>query len=327
MPHTIFVSSTFIDLQPHRKAAWETLSEFDVAVRGMEQFGARTETPLQTCLAEVDQADIYVGIIAFRLGSIESQSGKSYTQLEYERALSYNKDIFIYLIDEENALIKFEYIDQGESLEKLNSFKRILRSRHTIETYKDEVDLAKKLKRDLDRHVAPRELKLFGGDEFTESKLNLATFLLLPKTVAGIEVRLKVRTLGEPYPASRAVCMAFNFEFGATLGVPIEVVMPEGLSSTDLFDLYVDGKHAVDLLPIKKDCLIDGYMKLHFSASDVSHARARFRTKVEYPDSLFKGNAFENLLGKPVHYEADTRLALELSKILQVTRPPAHELS
>lgn len=100
MQHTIFVSSTFVDLQSHRKAVWDTLAEFDVAVRGMEQFGARTETPLQTCLFEVDQADIYVGIIAFRLGSIESQSGKSYTQLEYERALTRSKEILIYLVDE-----------------------------------------------------------------------------------------------------------------------------------------------------------------------------------------------------------------------------------
>ncbi len=95
MRRTVFVSSTFQDLQVHRKAVWEVLETFDVVVRGMEQFGARGGTPLQTCLVEVEQADIYVGIIAFRHGSIEPTSGKSYTQLEYERALELSKEVLI----------------------------------------------------------------------------------------------------------------------------------------------------------------------------------------------------------------------------------------
>lgn len=323
MQHTIFVSSTFVDLQSHRKAVWDTLAEFDVAVRGMEQFGARTETPLQTCLFEVDQADIYVGIIAFRLGSIESQSGKSYTQLEYERALTRSKEILIYLVDEANAPTYFKDIDQGEALEKLNSFKRILRERHTVETFKDKDDLAKKLKRDIEHNVTPKELKIAAGDEFAESKMWLQSFLLLPKTVAGIDVRLKVRISGEPYLASNAVCQTFNFEFGATFGIPVEVVMPEGISCADVFDLYVDAKHAETILPIKEDDFIDGYMRLHFSPADVGDARALYRSKIEYPNSPFQIGGLNSVLGRPVHYEADARLALELSKAVKVTRTPA----
>ena len=74
-PKTVFISSTYKDLSQHRRAIWEVLTKFDVNVRGMEQFGARTTGPLETCLAEVGQSDVYVGIIAFRLGSIEPQSG------------------------------------------------------------------------------------------------------------------------------------------------------------------------------------------------------------------------------------------------------------
>lgn len=156
MPSTVFVSSTFVDLQSHRKATWEALQAFDVNVRGMEQFGARTETPLQTCIAEVEQSDIYVGIIGFRLGSIEPTSGKSYTQLEYERALALSKYILVYLIDEQNAKIPRRSIDVGESLERLDVFKKILRERHTIDTFVDEADLVTKLSRDLQRHALLR---------------------------------------------------------------------------------------------------------------------------------------------------------------------------
>src|SRR5690606_18535532 len=131
----VFVSSTYIDLRSHRKAAWELLSKFNVTVRGMEQFGARTETPLQTCLLEVEQSDIYVGIIGFRLGTVEPGSGKSYTQIEYERAMNLSKEVFIYLADEENSTVPFKHIDKGEDFEKLEAFKRVLRDRHTVDTY------------------------------------------------------------------------------------------------------------------------------------------------------------------------------------------------
>jgi Domain of unknown function (DUF4062) len=91
-------------LRQHRRAVWEVLKKFDVNVRGMEQFGARTSGPLDTCLAEVGQSDVYVGIIAFRLGSIDAESHQSFTELEYEHAVALKKDILIYLADEDAAI-------------------------------------------------------------------------------------------------------------------------------------------------------------------------------------------------------------------------------
>ena len=91
MKKTVFISSTFEDLADHRRAVWQLLEDFNASVRGMEQFGARPDAPLQTCLAEVEQSDVYVGIIAFRAGSIDTETGKSFTQLEYEHALQSRK--------------------------------------------------------------------------------------------------------------------------------------------------------------------------------------------------------------------------------------------
>ena len=67
---TVSISSTFEDLREHRRAVWDVLEGFEVSVRGMEQFGARSETPLETCLAAVEQSDVYVGLLAYRLGSV-----------------------------------------------------------------------------------------------------------------------------------------------------------------------------------------------------------------------------------------------------------------
>src|ERR1035437_3358519 len=105
MKKTVFISSTYIDLKEERKKVWDCLEKFDVVVKGMEQFGAQKSDPLTTCLTEVEQSDIYVGIIGMRYGSEDIKCGKSFSQLEYEKAIELNKEILIYLIDEERSLV------------------------------------------------------------------------------------------------------------------------------------------------------------------------------------------------------------------------------
>src|SRR5260370_33120222 len=131
---TIFISSTYKDLCQHRRAVWDVLTKFDVNVRGMEQFGARTSGPLETCLAEVGQSDVYVGIIAFRLGSIDAESRQSFTELEYEHAVALKKDILIYLADEDAAIFPFSALDTDSKRKaQLLSFKKRLLDQQTVD--------------------------------------------------------------------------------------------------------------------------------------------------------------------------------------------------
>ncbi len=74
MGKTVFISSTFDDLRNYRKRVWDLLNNYEVNIRGMERFGARTEAPLDTCLVEVGQADIFFGIIGFRFGSLDEET-------------------------------------------------------------------------------------------------------------------------------------------------------------------------------------------------------------------------------------------------------------
>jgi hypothetical protein len=146
MRKTVFVSSTFLDLAEHRHAIWDLLSTFDVNVRGMEAFGARTETSIETCLAEVEQSDVYIGLIGFRLGSIDESSGKSFTQCEYERARELNLKILIYLRDEDCTLRPKDMDLETMPRERLLSFKRKLLENHTVDKFDGSADLITKLK-------------------------------------------------------------------------------------------------------------------------------------------------------------------------------------
>ena len=278
MKRTVFISSTYQDLAAHRRAVWNVLGKFSVAVRGMEQFGARTEGPLETCLAEVEQSDIYVGILAFRLGSMDESAGKSFTQLEYERALDLGKEILIYLIDEAEAEVRYTDIDhEPKQQERLQSFKRLLRERHTVDTFTTPTDLATKLERDFRKYFAPKpeEATKEKPDEFDATLTAIKRFLKLPKTVSGTEVRLRAR-ISSRFAAARGLCEAFNLPYGATLGAAIDIVKPKGHPIKQFTELYATGKRAEELLDRKLEGPIDLYARLQFSPKDVHLTHAQF---------------------------------------------------
>ncbi len=99
----VFVSSTFIDLKEERQAAVEAILSSGHIPAGMELFTAGDESQMTVIKRWIDESDIYLLILGGRYGSIEKKSGKSYTHLEYEYALSTNKPLFAVVMSE-NAL-------------------------------------------------------------------------------------------------------------------------------------------------------------------------------------------------------------------------------
>lgn len=289
MKRTVFISSTYSDLKAERRAVWDLLEDFQVDIRGMEQFGARTEAPLQACLAEVDISDVYIGIVALRLGSIDPKTGKSFTQLEYERANKHDKEILIYLIDEDRARVSPMSVDFGERHEKLIGFKKLLRRRHTVSTYHSPDDLVEKLRRDFQRLLTSREERASPVDTFAESKKVLERFFLLPKDTSGTEIRTKLQLRENPYSASKLVCEAFNLEFGSTIAAEARILEPEGFAESGLDQIYIDAKQADYFLGLEPGEILDLWARVQFADLRVVHDRARFTREVEVrPSAQFK---------------------------------------
>jgi hypothetical protein len=289
MKKTVFLSSTYEDLSEERRLVWNLLEKFEVNVRGMEKFGARTGSSLDTCLEEVDVADIYIGIIAFRLGSVEKNSGRSYTQLEYERAYGSNKDILIYMINEEKARVQVSFIDKDERRDKLEVFKTLLKERHTIATYITPDDLIEQLERDF-RKLLQSKITVPQGemDEFQEASEIIRRFLLVPNEISGKEIRLKIKMKGAAYPASMEICDSFNLVFGATVGIPVQILEPNNINCNGIDSLYLNAKQIDDISPIQDGEIRDIYAKLQFTIAKIDRVRARFSPKSEYqpPDYL-----------------------------------------
>lgn len=163
----VFVSSTYIDLIPHRKSVWELLKNFNAEVKGMEEFGARSSAPLETCIEQAFESDIYVGIIGMRYGSIDERTGKSFTEVEYETAFKQKEEVLIYLFDEYEGLITPSQID-FQNYKKLESFKNKLKKRHTIDTFKNETELVIKVSKRI-KQLIPRKNRRYYRPKMVDS--------------------------------------------------------------------------------------------------------------------------------------------------------------
>lgn len=96
----VFVSSTFTDLREERQAAVEAILSSGHIPAGMELFTAGDESQMSVIRRWIDESDVYLLILGGRYGSLEPTTGKSYTHLEYEYALSKGKPLFAVVIDD-----------------------------------------------------------------------------------------------------------------------------------------------------------------------------------------------------------------------------------
>lgn len=130
----VFVSSTYTDLIEERQAAVEAILDAGHIPAGMELFKAGNESQLQTIYKWIDESDVYMLILGGRYGSIESKSGKSYTQLEYEYAISKNIPIFSVVLSESFLTEKINILKLSDVMEqkvpdKYQTFKLLVMSK------------------------------------------------------------------------------------------------------------------------------------------------------------------------------------------------------
>lgn len=140
----IFVSSTYKDLIEERQAAVKAILDAGHIPAGMELFKPGNLSQLQTIYKWIDDSDVYILILGGRYGSIEPYSGKSYTQLEYEYAMSKNIPFFAvvlsdsYLLNKATILGKMIY--ESNNIPLYEKFKQLVLTK-TIRFVEDEKDI------------------------------------------------------------------------------------------------------------------------------------------------------------------------------------------
>lgn len=130
----VFVSSTYTDLIEERQAAVQAILDAGHIPAGMELFKAGNESQLKTIYRWIDESDVYMLILGGRYGTVEEKSGLSYTQLEYEYALSKNIPVFAVVLSQSFLTSKINSLGLEKTMEQDNpdnhkSFKSLVMSK------------------------------------------------------------------------------------------------------------------------------------------------------------------------------------------------------
>lgn len=128
----VFVSSTYKDLIVERQAAVSAILSIGHIPAGMELFTAGDESQMDVIKQWIDESDVFMLILGGCYGSIEPISGKSYTQLEYEYALSKNKPLFACVISE--AAIESRVNTEGTAFIERDNGKKLAEFRSLVLT-------------------------------------------------------------------------------------------------------------------------------------------------------------------------------------------------
>ncbi|MBI4003059.1 MAG: SUMF1/EgtB/PvdO family nonheme iron enzyme [Nitrospira defluvii] len=102
---TIYLSSTYEDLKEYRRVVVEALRKSGYQVIAMEDYVAADQRPVDQCLKDVEKADIYIGLFAFRYGYVppsqhNNPQGWSITELEFRRAEALHKSCLTFVVNE-----------------------------------------------------------------------------------------------------------------------------------------------------------------------------------------------------------------------------------
>src|SRR4051812_31509077 len=97
----IFLSSAFKGLQQIRQDLSKRLETAGHSVSKMEIFGARPETPLETCLADLRKSDLLILIIGTRYGSAVPGGDISYTHKEFREAVTLDIPIIAFVLTDD----------------------------------------------------------------------------------------------------------------------------------------------------------------------------------------------------------------------------------
>jgi len=99
--YQIFISSTYDDLRDERAQVLKAALEIGHIPVGMEMFSAADEEQWKIITRQIDECDYYVVIVAHRYGSVVD--GISYTEKEYDYAISKNIPVLGFIIEDDAA--------------------------------------------------------------------------------------------------------------------------------------------------------------------------------------------------------------------------------
>lgn len=143
--YQVFISSTYADLIAERKKILDVLFMADCIPAGMEAFVAADTEQFEVIKKVIDLCDYYVLIIGKRYGSIHPDTGKSYTEMEYDYAIEQDIPVLVFAIDDNVKLASDKVETDEEKKDKLKKFRTRAMTNRLASIWESTEDLTGKL--------------------------------------------------------------------------------------------------------------------------------------------------------------------------------------
>lgn len=119
--YQVFISSTYSDLKEERNKVMKAIMSVDCIPAGMELFPAIDEEQFDFIKRIIDDCDYYILIIGGRYGSL-NENGVSYTEKEYDYAISKNIPVLAFLHQDIGKIARNKTETQPDLTNKLKKF-------------------------------------------------------------------------------------------------------------------------------------------------------------------------------------------------------------
>ena len=139
----VMISSTARDLPTHREAVQEACLQRGMFPVMMEHLPASDAEAIPASLKMVEEADIYLLILAHRYGYIPKANNRaniSVTEWEYNRAVERKIPRLVFVMHEEHQL-RASDVETGEAAIKLEEFKKRALATNVVNFFKSPADL------------------------------------------------------------------------------------------------------------------------------------------------------------------------------------------
>lgn len=151
--YQIFVSSTFEDLKMERQEVMAAVVSTGNVPIGMEYFPAGNASPFEYIKQQIDDADYYVLVVAGKYGSINDKTGISYTEMEFDYAVSKGIPIAVLLYKDIEQLKGVQLENTDTRRGKLETFRRKASQGRMVAFWEDAKDLKLKVKEAIDNLI------------------------------------------------------------------------------------------------------------------------------------------------------------------------------
>ncbi|THV41939.1 DUF4062 domain-containing protein [Glycomyces buryatensis] len=125
----VFISSTLQDLKEERQAVIQALLDVDCIPAGMEMFPASDADTFDLIKEVIDLCDYYVVVIGDRYGSVHDKEQISYTEMEFDYAVSQGIPVMGFLHGDPGSIPSGKVDMDPELRVKLESFRAKIQTR------------------------------------------------------------------------------------------------------------------------------------------------------------------------------------------------------